>query len=69
VSRKGPQIEYVSAMQEALLSAAATAGVKSGAGKRVARVAQRTKLHTEPAVSTKLSYRTAKKLIAEGVIQ
>lgn len=68
MSRK-ETIEYVSPMQGAFMNAAIRSPQTTKLVVRVKRVADRVKLHREPAVNTKLSFRTAQKLLAEGVIE
>lgn len=70
MSRK-ETIPFVSPMQEAFINAAVTSIHKGGSKvtNRVERVAKRQRVREVPAVNTKLSYRTAQKLLAEGVIE
>ncbi len=62
-------IEYLSPMQAAFIKAVVLTHNPSKTAARVARVAERVRLHREPAVSTKLSFHTARKLIQAGIIE
>lgn len=62
-------IEYVSPMQGALMKAALKAGSGNPLVRKLAKVADRVRLAHEPAVNAHVSFRTAQKLRAQGVLE